>query len=93
MGHAHWQTPDDRIPGRAGDRTRHCPSGVGDRRTPTACRRRGGDDDGSTIELRLYLPRRAWHFTFTRKRRAPVEFRGIMQTDDDRDQIAAPTVS
>jgi hypothetical protein len=87
MGPAYWQTPDDRIAGRAGDRTRQCPSGVGDRRTPTACTRRGGDD-GSTIELRLYVPRRAWHFTVTRKRTAPVE-----QTDDDRDQIAAPAVS
>lgn len=67
------------------------PSGVGDRRPPTACRRRGGDD-GSTIELRLYLPRRAWHFTFARERTAPVEFRDIGQTDDDRDQIAAPSV-
>ena len=91
MRPAHWQTPDDRIAGRAGDRTRHCRSAVGGRRPPTACRRRGGDD-GSTIELRLYLPRRAWHFTFTRKRAATVEFRGIVQTDDDRDQIAAPSV-
>jgi hypothetical protein len=90
MGPAHWQTPDERIAGRSGDRTRHCLSEVGDRPPPTACRRRGGDD-GSTIELRLYLPRRAWQFTFTRKRKAPVEFRGIVQTDDDRDQIAAPS--
>ena len=63
------------------------PSGVGVGRPPTPCRRRGGDD-GSTIELRLYLPRRTWHFTVTRKRMAPVE-----QTDDDRDQIAAPAAS
>jgi hypothetical protein len=68
------------------------PSEVGDRRSPTACRTRG-DDDGPAIELRLYLPRRAWHFTFTRKRTAPVAFRGIVQTDDDRDQVAAPAVS
>jgi hypothetical protein len=91
MGPAHWQTPDERIAGRKGDRTRHCPSEVGDRRPPTACRRRGGDD-GSAIELRLYLPRRAWHFTFTRKRTAPVAFGGILQTDDDRDQVAARPV-
>jgi len=68
------------------------PSEVGDRRPPTAFRTRG-DDDGPAIELRLYLPRRAWHFTFTRKRTAPVAFRGIVQTDDDRDQVAAPAVS
>jgi hypothetical protein len=42
--------------------------------------------------LRLYLPRRAWHFTFTRKRATPVEFRDIVQTDDDREQIAALSV-
>jgi hypothetical protein len=56
----------------------HCPS------------RRGGDS--SAIELRLYLPRRAWHFTFTRRRAAPVAFRGIGQTNDDRDQVAARSV-
>jgi hypothetical protein len=41
------------------------------------------------------LPRRAWHFTFTRKRATPVELSGIVQTDDDddRDQIAARFVS
>jgi hypothetical protein len=50
------------------------------------------DRIASTIELRLYLPRRAWHFTFTRKRATPVESRGIVQTDDC-DQIAAPSVS
>jgi hypothetical protein len=92
MAPAHWQALDERIAGRPGDRTRHCPSGVGDRRPPTACRRRGGDDS-STIELRLYLPRRSWHFTFTRKSTAPVAFRAIVQTDDDRDQVAARAVS
>ena len=92
MGPAYWQTPDDRIAGRAGDRTRHCPSAAGDRR-PAPASRGHGDDHGSAIELRLYLPRRAWHFTFTRKRATPVELRGIVQIDDDRDQIAAPTVS
>jgi hypothetical protein len=91
MRPAHWQTPDDRIAERAGDRTHHCASAVGDRRPATA-RRGRGDDHGSTIELRLYLPRRAWHFTFTRKRATPVEFRDIVPTDDDRDQIAAPSV-
>jgi hypothetical protein len=91
MGPAHWQTPDDRIAGRAGDRPRHCRSGVGDRRPPTACRKRD-HDDGSTIEVRLYLPRRAWHFTFTRRRTAPVAFRGIVQSGDDRDQVAARSV-
>jgi hypothetical protein len=29
----------------------------------------------------------------TRRRTAPVALRGIVQTDDDRDQIAAPAVS
>jgi hypothetical protein len=91
MRPAHWQTPDDRIAELAGDRTHHCPSAVGDRRPPTASRG-PGDDDGSTIELRLYLPRRAWWFTFTRKRAAAVELRRIVQTDDDSDQIAAPSV-
>jgi hypothetical protein len=90
MGPAHWQSPDERTAGRSGDRTRHCPSGVGGRRPPAACKKRGGDD-GSTIELRLYLPRRAWQFTFTRKRTAPAEFRGIVQTNGDRDQTAAPS--
>jgi hypothetical protein len=51
------------------------------------------DDDGSTIEFGLYLPGRAWHFAFTRKRATPVQFRGIVHTDDDRDQIAAPSVT
>jgi hypothetical protein len=51
-----------------------------------------GVDHGSAIELRLYLPRRAWHFTFTRKRAAAVEFRGIVQTDADLEQVAAPSV-
>jgi len=92
MGPAHWQTPDDRIAGRAGDRAHHCPSAVGNRRPATTCRTRG-EEDGSAIELRLYVPRRDWHFTSTRERAAPVEFRGIVQTDDDRDQIAAPSVS
>jgi hypothetical protein len=59
MGPAHWQTPDDRIAEPAGDRR------------PAAASRRHGDDHGSAIELRLYLPRRAWHFTFTRKRATP----------------------
>jgi hypothetical protein len=75
MGLAHWRTPDVRFAALAGDPTHHCASAVG--------------DDGSTIELRLYLPRRAWRFTFTRKRTAAVEFRGIVQADDDRDQIGA----
>ena len=90
MGAAHWQTPDDRIAEPAGDRTRHCPPA--DRRRLATGYRNHHDDDGSTIELRLYLPRRAWHFTFTRKPAAPVEFRGIVRTDDDRDQVAAPSV-
>ena len=90
MGLAHWRTSDVRFAERAGDRTHHCASAVGDRRPDTARRRRGGDD-GSTIELSLYLPRRAWHFTVTGKRTARVAFRGIVQTDDDRDQVAAPS--
>jgi hypothetical protein len=81
MGLAHWCAPDARFAERDGDRTYRCASTIGDRRPSAA------------IELSLYLPRRAWHFTFTRKRTAPVEFRGNIQTDDDRDQIAAPTVS
>ena len=80
MGPAHWQTPDDPIAERAGDRR------------PATAHRGRGDDHGSTIELRLYLPRRAWHFAFTRERATPVELRDIVQTDDDRDQIAAPSV-
>jgi hypothetical protein len=80
MGPAYWQTPHDRIAGRAGDRR------------PAPASRGHGDDHGSAIELRLYLQRRAWHFTFTRKRATPVEFRDIVQTDDDRDQTAAPSV-
>jgi hypothetical protein len=87
MGLAHWRTSDGRFAERAGDRTHHCASALGDRQPDTAHKRRG-HDDGSTIELRLYLPRRAWHFTVTRKRTAPVE-----QTDDDRDQVAGPAVS
>ena len=81
MGPTRWQTPDDRIAEAAGDRW------------PAAASRGRGDDHGSAIELRLYLPRRAWHVTFSRKRATPVEFRGMVQTDDDdRDQIAAPSV-
>jgi hypothetical protein len=57
-----------------------------------AAPRAHGDDHGSAIELTLYLPRRAWHFTFTRRRATPLEFRDIVQTDDDRDQVAAPSV-
>ncbi|PXW99868.1 hypothetical protein [Mycolicibacterium moriokaense] len=91
MGPAHWHTPDDRIAERPGDRTHHYASAVGDRRPATACKKRGGDD-GSTIEVRLYLARRAWHFTVTRKRATPVDFRGIVQTDVGRDQIAPPPV-
>ena len=45
-----------------------------------------------TPDERLYLPRRAWHFTFTRRRTAPVAFRGIVQSGDDRDQVAARSV-
>ena len=90
MGPNHWQTPDEHIVGRPANQTRRCPSGVGDQRPPAAYKKRGGDD-GSTIELRLHLPRRAWHFTLTRS--TPVALRGIVQTDDDRDQIAAPAVS
>jgi hypothetical protein len=94
MRPAHWLITDDRIAERTGDRTHHCPS-AGDSRPPaTPCNGRG-DDGGSTIEFGLYLPRRAWHFTFTRKRATPVELSGIVQTDDDddRDQIAARFVS
>ena len=91
MRPARWQIADDRIVGQAGDRTRDCPSAGGSRRPATPCKSRG-DDGGSTIEFRLYLPRTAWHFTFTRKRATPAEFRGIVQTDDDRDQIAAPSI-
>ena len=91
MRPAHWQTRDERVAARPGGRTPRCPSGVGERRPATAYGSgRGGDS--SAIELRLYLPRRAWHFTFTRKRTAPVAERGIVATDDDRDQIAAPFV-
>jgi hypothetical protein len=87
MGLAHWRTSDVRFAERAGDRTHHCASAVGDGQPDTA-RKRRGHDGGSTIELRPYLPRRAWHFTVTRKRMAPVE-----QTEYDRDQIAAPAAS
>ena len=87
MGLTHWRTPDVRFAELAGDRTHHCASTVGDCRPPAAGRRRG-DDDGSTVELRLYLPQRAWHFIVTRNRLAPVAFRSTVQTDD-RDQIAA----
>jgi hypothetical protein len=80
MEAAHWQTPDDGIAERAADRR------------PVTARRRRGDDHSSTIELRLYLPRRAWQFTFTRKRATHVEFRHIVHTGDDRNQIAAPSV-
>jgi hypothetical protein len=93
MRPAHWLTTDNRIAEQSGDRTHHCPSAGGSR--PAATSRNARDDDGgSTIEFGLYLPRIAWHFTFTRKRATPVEFSGIVQTDDDdRDQIAAPSVS
>jgi hypothetical protein len=57
-------------------------------RTPDV---RFAEQGGSTIELRLYLPRRAWQFTFTRKRTAAVDFGGIVQTDDYRNQIATPS--
>jgi len=87
-----WQTPDGRLARQAGGRTHHCASAVDSRRPATACTGRG-DDDVSTIEFGLYLPHRAWHFTCTRHRVAPVEIRDTRQTDDDRDQVAVPPVS
>jgi hypothetical protein len=92
MRSAHSQITHDRNAGRVGDQTHHCPSAGGSRPPATVCKRRG-DNGGSTIEFRLYLPRTAWHFTFARTRATPVKIRGIAQTDDDLDQIAAPSAS
>jgi hypothetical protein len=91
MRSARRQPPGDPIAERADDPSHDCPSADGDGRPATACRRHSGDGD-SSLELRVYLPRRAWWLTVTRERATRVEFRGSSNADDGRDQIAAPSV-
>jgi hypothetical protein len=93
MRTADWPTPDDLVAEPAGDQTTtaHRPSWI--EHDPALRAARNRDDDGATIELRLYLPRRAWRFTVTRIRVAPVSFRDIIRTDnDDHETIPSPSL-
>ena len=92
MRTADWPTPDDHVAELAGDQTHNCPSAVAHRPRAGAACGKSRHDDGSPIELRLYLPHRAWRFTLPRNRAAHVTFRDIIRDNDDRDQIATSSV-
>jgi hypothetical protein len=84
--------PDDHVAEPGGDQTLTCPAAVADRPPAGAACDQSRHDDGSTIELRLYVPRRAWRFTLTRNRAARVTFLDIIRDNDDHDPIATPSV-